>query len=71
MNIFSHYLLLQIVIKETGTRKLNNHQVADWLHECEKTLDFIFNNAPNDLTNDEAACTDNEHEQVAVRDEEA
>ena len=71
MNIFSHYPLLQIVIKEQSTRKLNNHQVADWLHKCEKTLDFIFNNEPADLTDEEAASADNEHEQVAVRDEEA
>ena len=71
MNIFSHNLLLQIVIKETVTKKLDNYQVADWLHKCEKTLDFIFNNEPDDLTDEEAASADNEHEQVAVRDEEA
>ena len=62
---------MQISIKERETRKLINHQVADWLHKCEKTLDFIFNNDPDDLTDEEAASADNEHEQVAVRDEEA
>ena len=71
MNILSHNLLLQKVIKETETRKLNNHQVADWLNKCEKTLHFILNNKPDDLTDEDAACADNEHEQVAVRDEEA
>lgn len=59
---------MQISIKERETRKLNNHQVADWLHKCEKTLDFIFNNDPDDLTDEEAACADNEGGQVAVRD---
>ena len=62
---------MQISIKRRETRKLNNHQVADWLHKCEKTLDFIFNNDPDDLTDEEAACADNERGQVAVRDEEA
>ena len=62
---------MQISIKERETRKLNNHQVADWLHKCEKTLDFIFNNDPDDLTDEEATCADNERGQVAVRDEEA
>ena len=54
-------------IKERETRKLNNHQVADWLHKCEKTLDFIFNNDPDDLTDEEAAWADNERGQVAVK----
>ena len=37
-------------------------QVADWLYKCEKTLDFFFNNHPENITEEEVA--EAEHEQV-------
>ena len=41
---------------------LHHNQVADWLYKCEKTLDFFFNNQPDDITEEEISKA--EHEQV-------
>ena len=41
---------------------LQHGQVADWLYKCEKTLDFFFDNQPDDIT--EEAVAQAEHEEV-------
>ena len=38
----------------------NNDKVADWLYTCEKTLDFFFNNQPDDITEEEVAKAEQE-----------
>ena len=41
---------------------IQHGKVADWLYKCEKTLDFFFDNQPDDIT--EEAVAQAEHEEV-------
>ena len=58
----SRFWILKIFFFVLHLFPIQHGKVADWLYKCEKTLDFFFDNQPDDIT--EEAVAQAEHEEV-------